>query len=72
MKMINENEQKILIAFKERLKLHLLLKDKSWRNGYVIESPHKDFFTFQDAILGLEHIFFLDLAKIEIFTEVGK
>ena len=66
------NEQKISTAFKSALKLHIILKDKSWRNGYVKEISLPDFFIFHDDENGPEPIFFLELYKAEIYTEVGE
>jgi len=64
----NENEDKILISLKNNLKVHIILKDNSWRNGYVIETS-PDFFMFEDKENGIEPIFFLDLEKVEPYSE---
>lgn len=62
------NEQKLLKAFNSNLKLHIVLKDKTWRNGFVKELK-ADFFLFEDKINGIEPIFFLELLKVEPYLE---
>ena len=58
------NEEKIFSAFKNYTKIHLTLKDKTFRNGYVKELGG-DFFIFQDDVNGDEPIFFLELRNVE-------
>lgn len=66
--MIKLNEQKILVAFNQQIKIHIVLKDKSWRNGFVKELK-ADFFMFNDSEDGFEPLFFLDVFKVEPFME---
>jgi len=65
------NEEKILSALKNSIKLHLTLKDKTFRNGYVKEIG-ADFFIFSDEINGDEPIFFLELHKVEPYIKEKK
>lgn len=58
------NEKKIISGYNSALKLHLTLKDRSFRNGYV-QSVTPDFFTFFDDLNGKEPIFFLELYNVE-------
>ena len=62
------NEEKINSALLNSTKLHLSLKDRSFRNGYVLEIK-KDFFIFCDEINGKEPIFFLELRNVEPYIE---
>ncbi len=64
------NEEKIKEAKENSTKLHLILKDKTWRNGYVKEIK-ADFFIFEDSINGQEPIFFLELNKVEPYIKKG-
>ena len=65
------NEEIISLALTKNLKVHLVLKDKSWRNGFVKEIS-ADFFIFEDLINGREPIFFLELIKVEPYMEGGE
>jgi len=66
------NEEKINSAFKNSTKLHLVLKNKNFRNGYIKELG-ADFFIFEDDINGREAIFFLELHNVEPYmVEEGK
>ncbi len=58
------NEEKINKAFNSNLKIHIDLRDGSWRNGYIKEIS-ADFFMFEDMVNGEEPIFFLELKKVE-------
>jgi len=58
------NEAKINSAFVNGTKLHLSLKDRTFRNGFVQEIKI-DFFVFRDEINGIEPIFFLELYNVE-------
>ena len=60
------NEEKIREAYKNSTKIHITLKNKTWRNGYVKEI-HPDFFVFYDNENGIEPIFFLEVHKVEPF-----
>jgi hypothetical protein len=58
------NESKINSAFVNSTKLHLTLKDRTFRNGFVQEI-RADFFMFRDDVNGVEPIFFLELYHVE-------
>jgi hypothetical protein len=62
------NEQKILKAFKSKLKVHIILKGRSWRNGFVKEI-HPDFFIFKDIENDEEAFFFLEVYNVEPYME---
>lgn len=64
METMNLNEEKINSAFRNSTKIHLTLKDKTFRNGYIKEIG-ADFFIFQDDVNGVEPIFFLELHNVE-------
>lgn len=64
----NMNEEKINSAFNNKTKVHITLRNKSWRNG-IITYIGADFFIIEDMINGQDPIFFLDLDKIEPFKE---
>ena len=66
-----KHEEKLLLSLKNKLKVHIVLTDGSWRNGFVRDIS-ADFFMFEDAVNGLEPLFFLDLKAIEPFMEGGK
>ena len=55
-----ENNELLLLAHKKQIKIHLILKDTSWRNGFVKELSG-DFFMFEDPVNGLEPIFYLQV-----------
>ena len=67
---IDTIKEKINSAFINTTKLHIVLKDKFWRNGFVVEQS-ADFFIFDDVIQGQEPIFFLEVAKVEPYFENG-
>jgi hypothetical protein len=60
-------EEKIQTAYDKKLKLHIVLKSQFWRNGYVKELG-AGFFIFTDVKIGDEPIFYVELAKVEIYT----
>ena len=62
------NEEKVLLGFSKKIKLHLVLQDNTWRNGFVTEMS-ADYFLFEDAVNGVEPIFFLDLKRVEPYSE---
>jgi len=62
------NEEKIKEAFKNSTKIHITLKNETWRNGYV-KDIKTDFFIFEDIVNGIEPIFFLDLEKVEPYID---
>jgi len=64
-------KEKISFAFKKKIKAHIILKDKTWRNGFV-KDISADFFIFEDDINGKEAIFFLELVNVEPFMEDEK
>jgi len=64
------NKEKILTAFSGKIKLHISLKDGSWRNGFVFETS-ADFFIFEDNVNGKESIFFLELKEVHPYLEEG-
>ena len=65
---MNLKEAKINSALKNSTKLHLNLKDRTFRNGYVIKLG-ADFFLFHDDVNGNEPIFFLELYNVEPVME---
>ena len=64
------NEEKIAEAFSKDIKLHISLKDESWRNGFVKEVSDS-FFIFDDVVNGKEAIFFLELKEVSPYLEGG-
>ena len=66
-----QNEEKILLSFQKKIKIHLTLRDGSFRNGFVKELK-SDFFMFDDTINGIEPIFFLELKNVEPYMEERK
>lgn len=62
------NEEKISEAFNKNIKLHIVLRNNSWRNGFVKEIT-PSYFIFNDFENGPEPIFFLEVYKVEPFTE---
>lgn len=68
----NNNEEIILLAFQKQIKLHIVLTSGIWKNGFVVQEPNADFFLFKDMVRGEEPIFFLQLKKVEPYTEEVK
>jgi hypothetical protein len=67
----NDNELNETIIKESQInsrKLHLVLKDRTYRNGYVISFTDSSFI-FEDDRNGKEQIFFLDLYKVTYFTK---
>ena len=62
------NEELIFEALKSSTKIHITLKDGSWRNGFVTEIK-ADFFMFDDKENGIEPFFFLQLKEIKPYIE---
>ncbi len=69
---MNTNEEKIYLAHSKKLKVHIILKDKTWRNGFV-KKIKPDFFIFIDEVNGEEPLFFLEVHDVQPYMEgVGK
>ena len=67
----NINEEKISRARFSELKVHLTLRDGSYRNGFV-KNIYDDYFLFYDDVNGNEPIFFLELRNVEPYTKKEK
>ena len=65
------DEEKIYSAFKNKTKVHLTLMDKTWRNG-IVKQVLATWFMLEDEVNGEEPIFFLEVHKVEPFTEARK
>jgi len=68
---ININKEKVIKAFESNLKLHIKLKNSSWRNGFV-KSIEADFFIFEDNMNGEEPFFWIELLKVDPCLELNK
>jgi len=66
-----QNEEKILLSFQNKIKVHLTLRDNSFRNGFVKELK-AGFFMFEDRENGVEPIFYLELKNVKPYMEDGK
>lgn len=62
------DEEKIYSAFRNKIKLHLSLQDRTWRNG-IVKQVLATWFMFEDEKNGEEPIFFIELRKVEPFME---
>jgi hypothetical protein len=62
------NEELIKESQINSRKLHLVLKDRTYRNGYV-KSFSESIFIFIDDRNGSEEISFLDLYKVKYYTK---
>lgn len=62
------NEQLVRLAFSKQIKVHLTLKDGSWRNGFVTQTS-ADFFHFKDTKNDEEPFFYIQLVDVQPFTE---
>ena len=67
---IEDLSKRIYLAFSKKIKIHIKLKDESWRNGYV-KNISPDFFIFDDRVHGIEGIFYLELKRVKPFTEAN-
>ena len=65
------NEEKINEAYSNHIKIHIVLRDGSWRNGYIKELGG-GFFIITDSVNGDEPIFLIELKDVEPFMEEGK
>lgn len=62
------NEQLVRLAFSKQIKVHLILKNGSWRNGFVTEI-FPDSFKFKDTENDEEPFFYIQLIDVQPFTE---
>jgi hypothetical protein len=65
------NEQKINDSFRSKTKLHLVLKDKSWRNGFVTEISAL-FFMFNDNVNGIRPIWYSEIHRVDPYMKEAK
>lgn len=68
---IISNEQLVRLACSKQIKVHLILKDKTWRNGFVKEVLG-DVFMFEDIENGIEPFFYIQVGDVQPFMEGGK
>ena len=68
---IISNERLIELAHSKQIKIHLVLNDGTWRNGFVVEI-NPNFFMFKDDKNLEEPFFFLQIKNVEPFTEDKK
>ena len=66
------NEKKIIEAYNSKLKIHISFKNRTYRNGSVINIPNSSTFDFADDVNGKENFFFLELYKVESFEKEEK
>ena len=62
------NEQLIRLTYSKQIKVHLILKDGTWRNGFVT-NPEEDFFYFKDTENDEEPFFYIQVADVQPFTK---
>lgn len=60
------NNRLIGLAFSKQLKIHLVLKDNSWRNGFVTK-VFGDTFDFKDSQNSEESFFYVEVKAVEPF-----
>ena len=65
------NQQKIINALNDSIKLHIVFKNRSWRNGYVVK-VEESYFEFKDDKEGIEPYFFLEVLEVHIYKEGGR
>jgi len=65
---IQINKEKINYSHSKNLKIHIKLKDETWRNGFIKEIE-ADFFIFDDKVNGSEAIFFIEVETVKPYTE---
>jgi hypothetical protein len=64
-------QELIKLSFNKKIKIHIILKDKTWRNGFVTKIL-PDFFMFEDMEDGEEPFFYIQLYNVEPFMERGE
>lgn len=62
------NEQLVRLVFSKQIKIHLILKDGTWRNGFVTET-FVDFFHFKDTKNDEEPFFYIQVSDVQPFIE---
>jgi predicted Zn-dependent protease len=65
------NEKLIKTAYEQKMKVHLVLKDSTWRNGFVM-ALHTGYFLFKDTENELESIFYLKVYDVKPYIEPTK
>ena len=63
------NKEKLILAQAKKMKLHITLRDSSWRNGFVIDL-NSDFFMFDDTHNGKEPIFYIEVSKVDPYVNL--
>ncbi|MFA6327641.1 MAG: hypothetical protein WCX15_02050 [Bacilli bacterium] len=69
--MKHEIKEELQESFKLKQKIHLKLKDGSWRNGKVIRIEN-NYFVFKDFKNKEEGFFFLEIIKISPYIDLEK
>ena len=62
------NEQLIKLAYSKQIKIHLILKDGTWRNGFITNLK-ADFFYFKDTENDEEPFFYIQVFDVQPFTK---
>ena len=68
--MKHEIKEELQESFKLKQKIHLKLKDGSWRNGKVIRIEN-NYFVFKDFKNKEEGFFFLEIIKISPYIQLS-
>ena len=73
-KMIDDKriKDKVDFFFEEKVKVHVVLEDRSWLNGYIEKKLKENVYWFiEDKLKGV-YLFLKDIYEIEEFKEVEK
>ena len=55
-------------CYENKIPVHLLIKNRQWYNGLIVEFAH-NFFIMEERNLGMRVVFFLELYYIEEMEE---
>lgn len=65
-------KDKVDFFFEEKVKVHVVLEDRSWLNGYIEKKLKENVYWFiEDKLKGV-YLFLKDIYEIEEFKEVEK
>lgn len=61
-------QKKVKTYFENDLPIHIIYKNGQWKNGRILDIKSNDFFLIEEFLLGLTPVFYIELAKIDVYT----
>ncbi len=68
MELENDFKKRAEVYFNSQTPCHIVTKNDSWVNGFIVEEPNDYFFIVLDRVSGVEKIHYIDIMVFEEFV----